>query len=90
MKKWWGTKQVLLSQEELSKVMKEEVIKVKRKECSFDQQDHIKIPKLEVHLFFSFSIWVFFHKHSRITRLQGKGEGISSLPLPPASQTLGH
>ena len=24
-----------------------------------------------------FSMWVFFHNHSRITRLQGKGEGIS-------------
>ena len=27
-----------------------------------------------------FSIWVFFHEHSRITGLQGKGEGI---PLSP-------
>ena len=36
---------------------------------------------------FFFSTWVFFHKHSRITGLQGKGEGIL-LPLPPASQTL--
>ena len=24
-----------------------------------------------------FSIWVFFHNHSRITGLQGKGEGVS-------------
>ena len=40
---------------------------------------------------FFFSIWVFFYKHSRITGLQGKGEGISfSLPLPPGSQTLRH
>ena len=30
------------------------------------------------HLFFS--IWVFFHEHSRITGLQRKGEGISSTP----------
>ena len=28
------------------------------------------------HIFF-FSIWVFFHNHSRITGMQGKGEGIS-------------
>ena len=28
-----------------------------------------------------FSIWVFFHEHSRITGLQREGEGIS-LPLP--------
>ena len=27
-----------------------------------------------------FSIWVLFHEHSRITGLQGKGEGI---PLTP-------
>ena len=27
-----------------------------------------------------FSIWVFFHNHSRITRLQVKGERISSTP----------
>ena len=33
---------------------------------------------VEVKLFFS--IWFFFHKHSRITGLQGKGEGI---PLTP-------
>ena len=31
-------------------------------------------------LFVFFSIWVFFQEHSRITRLQGKGEGI---PLTP-------
>ena len=34
---------------------------------------------LHVKFFFS-SIWVFFHNHSRITRLQGKGEGISGTP----------
>ena len=27
-----------------------------------------------------FSVWVFFHEHSRITGLQGKGEGISLSP----------
>ena len=30
--------------------------------------------------FFFFSIWVFFDGHSRITGLQGKGEGISLIP----------
>ena len=30
--------------------------------------------------FFFFSIWVFFHEHSRITGLQGNGEGISFTP----------
>ena len=38
-----------------------------------------------------FSIWVLFHEYSRITGLQGKGEGHSinsSLPLPPASQAI--
>ena len=28
-----------------------------------------------------FSIWVFFHKHSRFTGQQGKGEGIYLTPL---------
>ena len=27
-----------------------------------------------------FSIWVFFHEHSRITGLQDKGKGISLTP----------
>ena len=38
-----------------------------------------------------FSIGVFFHDHSRIAELQGKGEDISfnsSPPLPAASETL--
>ena len=42
---------------------------------------------------FFFSVWVFFHNHSQTTGLQGKGKGIffnSSLPLPPALQTLRH
>ena len=30
-----------------------------------------------------FSIWVFFHEHSRITGLQEKGEGISLTPHYP-------
>ena len=32
-------------------------------------------------LWFFFSIWVFFHEHSRFTGQQGKGEAISSSPL---------
>ena len=32
-----------------------------------------------IYIFF-FSIWVFFHEHSQITGLQGKGEGISLTP----------
>ena len=32
------------------------------------------------HYYIFFSIWVFFHDHSRITGLQGKGEGISVTP----------
>ena len=31
-------------------------------------------------IIYLFSIWDFFHNHSRITRLQGKGEGISLIP----------
>ena len=31
-------------------------------------------------MFLFFSIWIFFHEHSRITGLQGKGEGISLTP----------
>ena len=31
-------------------------------------------------VFFVFSIWVFFHEHSRIIGLQEKGEGISLTP----------
>ena len=30
---------------------------------------------------FSFSVWVFFHEHSRFTGPQGKGEGIYLTPL---------
>ena len=30
---------------------------------------------------FCFSIWVFFHEHSRITGQQRKGEAISLIPL---------
>ena len=49
-----------------------------------------KMPEKDSNAFF-FSIWVFFHEHSRFTGLQGKrGVSISALPLPPASQTLRH
>ena len=35
-----------------------------------------------IHFFIEnyYFIWVFFHNHSRITGLQGKGEGISLTP----------
>ena len=35
----------------------------------------------KVLLKFFFSIWVFFHEHSRFTGQQGKGEGIYLTPL---------
>ena len=38
-----------------------------------------------------FSVWVFFHEHSRFTRTAGEGGEYlfnSWLPFPPASQTL--
>ena len=39
------------------------------------------ICQLFCHMFFYiFFMWVFFHEHSRITGLQGKGEGISLTP----------
>ena len=37
-----------------------------------------KKDKSKIRIFFS--IWVFFHEHSRNTGLQGKGEGISLTP----------
>ena len=36
--------------------------------------------KLKYEKKFLISIWVFLHEHSRITELQGKGEGISLTP----------
>ena len=33
-----------------------------------------------IYIYIFFSIWVFFHEHSRITGLQEKGEGISLTP----------
>ena len=33
---------------------------------------------MHIHIFiYIYSVWFFFHEHSRITGLQGKGEGIS-------------
>ena len=37
-----------------------------------------KKDKSKIRIFFS--LWVLFHEHSRITGLQGKGEGISLTP----------
>ena len=33
-----------------------------------------------IYIYIYISIWLFFHEHSRITGLQGKGEGISLTP----------
>ena len=41
---------------------------------------NFRLKELTQHYFFFFSIWVFFYEHSRITGLQGKGEGISLTP----------
>ena len=41
-------------------------------------KDTIKVSPVQ--FFFFFSVWVFFHGHSRITGIQGKGEGISLTP----------
>ena len=42
-------------------------------------------------VFFFFSIWVFFHEHSRITGLHaGEGEGISLSPLYHFHPLYGH
>ena len=60
-----------------------------RKSCSkkfnkyvtnFDYIDKILIV-LSFFYFLFFSIWVFFHEHSRFTGQQGKGEGIYLTPL---------
>ena len=40
--------------------------------------------------FFFFSIWVFFHEHSRFTGQQGKGEGIYLTPLYHFHPLRGH
>ena len=40
----------------------------------------IRLLLLGFFFFFFFSMWAFFHQHSRITWLQGKGEGISLIP----------
>ena len=47
--------------------------------CRKAKKYYERFSKNEVIRFF-FSIWVLFHEHSRITGLQGKGEGI---PLTP-------
>ena len=38
------------------------------------------LPEVYFFYFIIFFIWVFFREHSRITGLQGKGEGISLTP----------
>ena len=46
-------------------------------DCYISNVDSFEVFKKRV---FFFSMWVFFHEHSRITGLQGKGEGISLTP----------
>ena len=41
---------------------------------------HSRLSEHLWHFFFFFSVWVFFHNHSRITELQGKGAGILLTP----------
>ena len=52
-------------------------------ECLNIKEGQVRISnvKLWFFLFFFFSIWVFFHEHSRFTGQQGKGEGIYLTPL---------
>ena len=40
-----------------------------------------RTPPDDCFFFFFFSIWVFFHEHSRFTGQQGKGDGIYLTPL---------
>ena len=41
---------------------------------------YCRIRSISLFFLFRFSIWVFFHEHSRITLLQGKGERIYLTP----------
>ena len=43
-------------------------------------EDYLLWTDDEVELLSFFSMWVFFHKHSRFTGQQGKGEAISLTP----------
>ena len=45
-----------------------------------DRSEGLLVLNLQVLSSHFFSIWVFFHEHSRITGLQEKGEGISLTP----------
>ena len=49
--------------------------------CVFPQISRVlcKSSKVIIYIYFFF-IWVFFQEHSRIARLQGKGQGISLTP----------
>ena len=40
----------------------------------------VVVMQLIYNIYIYFSIWVFYHDHSQITGLQGKGEGISLTP----------
>ena len=48
--------------------------------CNYLVLQHFLNSAMKTQTFFFFFIWVFSHDHSRITGLQGKGEGISLTP----------
>ena len=53
------------------------VIKIFRSKCHGNLKSQTAAKEEKKKIFF---VWVFFHEHSRITRLQGKGESISLTP----------
>ena len=57
--------------------------------CRKAKKYYERFSKNEVIRFF-FSIWVLFHEHSRITGLEGKGEGIPLAPLYHFHPLHGH
>ena len=57
----------------------------------FIKQNKIKPQEQNLKYTFFFSIWFFFHEHSRFRGQQGKGEGIYLTPLyhfPPLHRHL--
>ena len=61
-----------------TKVNKEPPLGLERRSQRFNTSP---IVWLATRTIFFFSIWVFFHEHSRFTRQQGKGEGTYLTPL---------
>ena len=50
-------------------------------DVSIFEKCHHNIIFGKINIYIFFSIWVFFHEHSRFTGQQGKGEGIYLTPL---------